>query len=188
MTLPSCPVCGAPLSLGSRGEVDSWSCGQGHGLAMTLSEAHVALQDDEVALLWQLARTSREPGRPSPFAPHAPMVRITLPYDEDEAPEGEPGDTTNLGSVELDVDLEQQFIWYDAGELDELPADVENAAPSPEELARLEQVRTQFSQDVGEALDARDDDELTERLYRHIAARPGLHRTLDRVGRTLTTY
>lgn len=188
MTVPTCPVCGEPLSLGSRGDVDSWSCGRGHGLAMTLSEAHVALQDDEVALLWQLARSSREQGRPSPFAPHAPMVRITLPYDDDEAAEGEPGDTEDLGSVELDVDLAQQFIWYDAGELEQLPADLANAEPSPEELARLEQVRTQFSQDLGRALDARDDDELSERLYRHIAARPGLHRTLDKVGRTLTTY
>jgi Zn-finger nucleic acid-binding protein len=188
VTVPTCPVCGEPLALGSRGDVDSWSCGRGHGLAMTLSEAHVALQDDEVALLWQLARSSREQGRPSPFAPHAPMVRITLPYDDDEAAEGEPGDTEDLGSVELDVDLAQQFIWYDAGELDQLPADLANVAPSPEELARLEQVRAQFSQDLGRALDARDDDELSERLYRHIAARPGLHRTLDKVGRTLTTY
>lgn len=188
VTVPSCPVCGQPLALGSQGEVDRWSCAQGHGVALTLSEAHVALQDDEVADLWQLARSASETGRPSPFPPHRPMARIRLQHDPDEAAEGEPGDTAATGVVELDVDVAEQFIWFDAGELEELPADLPNTPPSAEELERLAQLRAQFSADVGAALDARDDDELTERLYRRIAARPELHRTLDRVGRTLTTY
>jgi Zn-finger nucleic acid-binding protein len=185
---PRCPTCQVALTLGSRGEVDSWSCPAGHGLAMTLSEAHVALQDDEVATLWQAARSAAGVGMPSPFPPHAPMARVTVAYDADEVAEGDTGDGSDEGSVELDVDVDQQFIWFDAGELDELPSDLPNAAPSAEELARLEQVRAQFAQDLGEAMDARDDDELSERLYRHVAARPGLHRTLDRLGRTLTTY
>lgn len=188
VTIPTCPVCGASLVLGSSGQIDSWSCPDGHGLAMTLSEAHVALQDDEVGELWQLARASQATGRPSPFPPHAPMARISLPYDEDEAGEGEQGDGPELGTVELDVDVEQQFIWFDPGELDELPADLPDAPPSAEEQARLAQVRDQFASDLGEALDARDDGELSERVYRHVAARPGLHRTLDGLGRALTTY
>lgn len=186
--MPQCPICQVDLALGSRGEVDSWSCPAGHGLAITLSEAHVALQDDEVATLWQSARSATGVGRPSPFPPHAPMARIAVAYDHDEVAEREAGDGPDAGSVELDVDVDQQFIWFDAGELDELPADLPNAAPSAEESARLEQVRAQFAQDLGDAMDARDDSELSERLYRHVAARPGLHRTLDRLGRTLTTY
>ncbi len=188
VTVPTCPVCGQALALGSHGPVDRWSCARGHGVALTLSEAHVALQDDEVAELWQLARRTSETGRPSPFPPHRPMARIRLQHDTDEAAEGEPGDTAPTGEVELDVDVEQQFIWFDAGELEELPTDLPNTPPSAEELERLAQLRAQFSADVGAALEARDDDELTERLYRHIAARPELHRTLDRVGRGLTTY
>jgi hypothetical protein len=116
------------------------------------------------------------------------MARISLPYDEDEAADGEQGDGPELGTVELDVDVEQQFIWFDPGELDELPTDLPDAPPSPEEQARLAQVRDQFASDLGEALDARDDGELSERVYRHVAARPGLHRTLDGLGRALTTY
>ncbi len=155
---------------------------------MTLSEAHVALQDDEVADLWRSARAANGGGRPSPFPPHAPMARIVVPFDADETTDGIPGDAPDEGSVELDVDVEQQFIWFDAGELDELPGDLDDAPPSAEELARLEQVRMQFASDLSAALDARDDDELTERLYRHVAARPRLHAALDRVGRAVTTH
>lgn len=188
VTTPVCPVCSTPLLLGSSGEVDSWSCPHGHGLAMTLSESHGRLQNDERAELWRLARTAGGGGRPSPFPPHAPMAHITLPYDEDEVAGGESGDAPDRGTVDLDVDVDQQFIWFDAGELDELPTDLADAPPSAEELARLDQVRAQFASDLDAALDARDDRELTERLYRHIATRPGLHRTLDRLGRAVTTY
>lgn len=188
VTLPGCPVCRAPLSLGSHGEIDRWSCPAGHGLAMTLSELHVANQNDEVAVLWQLARAAAGTGRPSPFPPHRPMARIELPYDHDEIPEGESADAEDAGVVELEVDIDQQFVWFDAGEHDVLPADLPDTAPSAEELARLEQIRRQFATEVGAALEARDDAELTERVYRRVASRPELLRTLDRVGRTMTTY
>jgi hypothetical protein len=181
-------VCGAPLHLGSSGALDSWNCPHGHGLAMTLSEAHGRLQNDERAELWRLARAAGGGGRPSPFPPHAPMAHIVLSHDDDEVAEGEPGDEPDRGTIELDVDVDQQFIWFDAGELDELATDLADAPPSAEELARLDQVRAQFASDLDAALDARDDHELTERLYRHVASRPGLHRALDRVGRAVTTY
>jgi Zn-finger nucleic acid-binding protein len=188
ITVPSCPDCATALELGSRGTVDSWSCPQGHGLAMTLSEAHGRLQDDEIAVLWQTARHAPAGTRKSPFSPHRPMVRVTLPYDSDEIPEGEPGDGPDEGSVELDVDLDQQFIWFDAGELDELPEDLPNTPPSAEEQARVAEIRARFAADIDRALDARDDHELSERLYQRIARRPGLHRALDRLGRTVTSY
>ena len=155
---------------------------------MTLSETYGVLQNDEISELWQSAR--RAPAGPltSPFDQDRPMVRFALGHDSDEVPEGEPGDGPDEGHVELDVDVVEQFIWFDAGELERFPVDLPDAEPTAEELARLEQIRSQFAADVGAAIDARDDGELTERLYQGIARRPGVHDALDRVGRAVTTY
>lgn len=187
VTVPVCPICSASLRLGSEGELDHWSCPNGHGLAITLTESYGRLQDDEIAQLWQLARRAPAGPLPSPFDGR-PMVRFALGYDEDEVPEGEPGDGPDLGVVELDVDVEHQFIWFDAGELDELPHDPENAPPSPEVLAREAEIRARFAADIDAALDSRDDDELSERMYQRLARRPDVLRTVDKVGRALTSY
>ena len=187
VTLPRCPVCGEQLRLGSSGELDFWSCPADHGLAMTLSESHVRLQDDEVADLWQRARAARPGPLASPFG-HRQMVRISLPYDADEVPAGEPGNGPALGSVDLDVDVEEQFIWFDAGELLRLPEDLENAQPSDEELAREAELRARFGADVEAALAARADREISERIYQRLAKRPGLVKALDDVGRAVTSY
>ncbi len=119
--MPRCPICSAELVLGSSGQLDSWACPQGHGLAMTLSESYEQLQEDEIALLWQRARMAQPGPLTSPFG-GAPMVRITVDFDDDEALEGEDGDGPNTGAVVVDVDVPNQFIWFDAGELDELPS------------------------------------------------------------------
>lgn len=190
ITVPHCPIGGEELHLGSHGELDYWSCPAGHGLAMTLSESHQRLQDDEVAELWQLARAAEPGPLTSPFGRRR-MVRVTLPYDADEAPAGESSGTADAGTqgtVVLDVDLEEQFIWFDAGELDLLPEDLANPEPSAEELAQIAQIRATFGRDLEADQDARDDHELSERIYRHIAARPGLLKALDDVGRGLTAY
>ncbi len=187
VTLPRCPVCGEQLRLGSSGELDSWSCPAGHGLAMTLSESHGRLQDDEVADLWQLARAAEPGPLASPFG-RRQMVRVSLPYDADEVPTGTPGDGDDLGTVELDVDVEEQFIWFDAGELDRLPDDLADAEPSADELAREAELRARFGADVAAALDARDDREISERIYQRLAKRPGLVKALDDVGRAVTSY
>ncbi|MEZ5270412.1 MAG: hypothetical protein R2789_18335 [Microthrixaceae bacterium] len=130
VTRPRCPHCQVELELGATGEVDHWSCPRPHGLAMTLSEAHGRLQNDEVAELWELALEAPQGPLPSPFGgPN--MVRFVLPWDLDEAREGEPGDTENLGAVELDVDLDNRFIWFDTGELEELPTICLTRLPAP---------------------------------------------------------
>ena len=187
VTMPHCPHCGRELALGSSGTVDHWSCPELHGLAMTLSESHGRLQPDEISKLWQSARTGDAGPLPSPFDGR-PMVRVQLTFDDDELAEGADGDTPDRGTVELDVDIENQFIWFDTGELEELPADREDAPPSPEEEAALARISRQFSRDIGEALEERDDDEWSERVYQHIARRPGLTHTLDRIGHAVTTY
>src|SRR6056297_1651665 len=101
--MPRCPDCGSELELGSHGALDRWSCPSGHGLAMTLSESYEQLQEDEIARLWQLAREAEPGTRPSPFDGR-PMAHFVLPYDDDEAAEGEPGDGPDVGSVAIDVD------------------------------------------------------------------------------------
>lgn len=187
VTRPRCPHCQVELELGSTGEVDHWSCPRLHGLAMTLSEAHGRLQNDEVAELWELAVKAPTGPLPSPFGgPN--MVRFVLPWDLDEAREGEPGDTENLGAVELDVDLDNRFIWFDTGELDELPHDLPDAPPSVQDEAALARISEEFSRSLGAALGARDDNEVTERVYNQLAGRPGTLAAVDRIGRALTTY
>jgi Zn-finger nucleic acid-binding protein len=187
VTVPACPMCATPLQLGSHGTLDHWSCPRGHGLAMTLTESHERLQEDEIAQLWRLARSAPAGPLPSPFDGR-PMARFHLGHDADEVPEGEPGDGEDLGAVELDVDVEHQFIWFDAGELDELPEDLPDEAPSAEVLAREAEIRERFGAEIGEALAARDDHELTERMYHRLARRPGLLAAVDRIGRGLTSY
>ena len=187
VSMPHCPLCGVQLELGSSGELDRWSCPAGHGLAMTLSETYERMQEDEIGLLWKLARDAAPGPLGSPFD-KTPMKRVVLPYDDDELPEGEPGDGPNTGSVHLDVDVANQFVWFDAGELDELPHDLPDPEPSAEELARIDQIVDQFSADIEGAARAREASTVTGRLYRRVARDPEALRTLDRVGRTLTAY
>lgn len=180
---PSCPVCGDALVLTHHGELDSWVCHGGDGLALTLSETHGRLQNDEIALLWQLARSAGVPSapRPSPTTGR-PMVAVEVGIDDDEVPEGQPGDGPNRTSVRVDVDVDDQVIWFDASELDEFPLDLPDPEPSEAELEAVERIRQAFGQSVAEAAATRQDAELTERLYRRIARRPGLTSVLTSVG------
>lgn len=187
VTVPTCPDCGVDLAHGSEGALDHWSCPNGDGVALTLSEGHERLQPDELGALWQTARRSPPGDRPSPFDGR-PMVQVTLDYDEDEVPEGEPGDGPTTGTVVLDVDVEQQFIWFDAGELEQLPHDLPDAPVDPEVLAREREIRERFGAGIESALAERHEDELGERIYRRLARNPGLVRSLDQLGRAVTTY
>jgi Zn-finger nucleic acid-binding protein len=192
VTKPRCPHCREELQLGSwqlRDGVplDCWACPGAHGVALTMAESYEQLQEDELARLWELARAGSPGPLPGPFG-GPPMVRILLPYDDDEAREGEEGDAEDVGSVELDVDLDNQFIWFDAGELEQLPADLPDPEPSAEENAALSRITQEFTQDYGAALDARDDHEISERIYQRIARRPGMLRTFERLGRATTSY
>lgn len=187
MTTPDCPVCQRPLVLGARDGTDRWSCPAGCGLALTLSEAHGHLQDDELADLWQRARRAAPGPLASPFGGR-PMARFELPVDADEVPAGAPGGGPVTSTVTLDVDVDEQFVWFDAGELEEFPADLADAGPTAEQLAAEERIRRDF----GAALDAaaleRGSHQLTERLYRRVARHPGALGALDRLGRAVTSY
>lgn len=180
---PTCPSCGEALVLTHTGSFDSWACPTGHGVAMSLTEGYERLQEDELSTLWSLARHA-EPGpaaRRSPITGR-PMVAVEVPWDDDETAEGAVGDGTNPGSVWLDVDLDEQIVWLDAGELDMFPADRPDPEPSPEEVAKVAEIRAAFGQQVVEAEHAREARGLTEVVYRRIAAHRGLSRVLTEVG------
>ena len=187
VTMPHCPECGVELQLGSSGALDRWSCTAGHGLAMTLSETYERLQEDEIGRLWALARDAEPGPLPSPFD-GTPMRRFVLPFDADEVPEGLPGDGADTGSVVIDVDVPNQFVWFDAGELDLLPVDQPDPEPSAEELARVAEIAAQFGAGIEAAAEEREGHDPSERLYRRVARNPHAVSTLDRVGRTLTAY
>ena len=193
VSVPSCPVCSADLHLGGTPSADGtdtfhcWTCPNGHGLAMTLSESYERLQEDEIAQIWQAARTAGPGPLPSPFH-GAPMARVTVEVDGDEVPDGDAGDGPTTATVVVDVDVENQFIWLDAGELDEFPADLPDAQPSAEELATEQQIVDRFGASYEEAVEGREGTELTEKLYRRVARHPGALKALDSLGRGITAY
>lgn len=187
VTVPHCPVCAAELRLGRSDSFDSWSCPNGHGLAMTLSESYERLQEDEIGAIWQQARASGPGPLASPFDGR-PMVRVRVEVDTDEVPDTQPGDGPATAAVVVDVDVENQFIWLDAGELGVFPADVEDPAPSPEVLDKEREIIEQFGNDLTDAAERREGRELSERLFRRVARHPGALRALDDIGRGITAY
>lgn len=180
---PTCPACDADLVLTHTGTFDSWACPAGHGIAMTLTEGYERLQEDELTGLWALARRAAAvpAARRSPISGR-PMVAVEVPWDGDEVPDGATGDGPDLGSVWLDVDLDEQVVWLDSGELEVFPADLADPEPSPEELAKVEEIRAAFGQRVVEAEHSRQAQDLSERVYRRVVAHRGLSRVLTEVG------
>ena len=163
----TCPICSSPLALTADGSFDAWVCPEGHGLAATLSEAYERAQEDDLQALWAVARGASRPvsGRACPMC-SVPMVRADAPFDDDEVPEGQPGDAPTRGTVPVDVCLADQVVWFDAGELEQLPADLPDVPPTAEQQAAIDGIARSF----GEALVAAD------------ASRPGLaDRILARV-------
>jgi len=189
VTIPTqCPNCDRALEAQRAGELDMWvcppACGKG-GIAMTLTEAHGRLQDDEIQALWHAARNGSAGPCKSPIT-RQPMVRVSVPIDDDEIAEGEDGDSTNSATVTVDVDVENQFIWFDAGELDEFPNDAPNAEPSPEEQAAITRIVQHFGDEYARALDESENQTLTERLYDSLARRPHVFGAVKRITKPIT--
>ena len=182
---PTCPSCDAPLVLTHTGALDTWVCPAAHGLAMTTSEAYERLQEDEISQIWHKARAAVGSGsastRKSPTTGR-PMVSIEVTYDDDEVAEGEEGDGPDVGSVWIDVDVDEQVIWFDAAELHLFPQDRPDPEPSQDELDAVARIRDQFGQSVVEADHERESHEFAERMYRRIAGHPGLTKVMTEVG------
>lgn len=91
-------------------------------------------------------------------------------------------------TIVVDVDVDNQFIWLDAGELDEFPEDLPDAPVPAEVLATEHEIVARFGQAYEDAVEDHESRELTERLYRRVARHPGALRALDSIGRGLTAY
>ena len=154
---------------------------------MTRSEGYEVLQEDELAQLWSKARSAPAGPLTSPFGRSA-MARVTIDADPDEAPEGTTDDGATTATVTVDIDVDNQFIWLDAGELQDLPADLADAEPDPDDLAREQEIIARFGESYEDAAEASEGRHLTERLYRRVARHPGAMSALDRLGRGLTSY
>lgn len=160
-----------------------------HGVAITLSEAHGRLQEDEIAELWQETRAAR-PGvvsasggtRDCPICALA-MTSVLVSADADESADGEAGDGPEVGSAWIDVCEPCQLIWFDSGEMDEFPLDLADPEPSQRELDLLSELTGDFGDAYVRAVHDREEDTFTERAYRVLARNPKVLRTLTAVGR-----
>lgn len=184
---PSCPSCDSDLSLTSTGELDAWHCPMLHGAAITLTEAHGRLQEDEIGELWAATRQSWGAESVSGGTRSCPictvaMTSILVSVDADEADDGECADGEDSASVWIDVCEPCQLIWFDRGELEVFPVDVVDAEPSAEEVASIAQVVDGFGAAYAAAVSAREASTFTERAYRFVARNPGLLRALTTVG------
>ncbi len=178
---PRCHSCREELVLGAQGELNPWSCPNGHGLGFTLSESYERLQDDEIDQLWSAASGASARGVRCPFCSET-MAVLTVEADADEIPEGDEGDGPTTHTAELDVCVRDQFIWFDPGELEVMPEDLPDPEPTAEQKAAFEQIRANFRTGMEEAWETRGDQKLTERMYDRVARHPKLHSAMDRVG------
>ena len=168
MPAPRCPQCGVELRLGPSGKLDAWSCPAGHGVGFTLSEAYERLEDEEVHALWKASETAA-PGKHACPMCSKPMVSVTVAV-------GGPGSAEEA----LDVCREDQFVWFDAGELDEFPQHHDAAPLSADELAKIEQIRETFDHDLDEARTAEESHGVLNRFANHVVrAHPGFVGFLD---------
>jgi Zn-finger nucleic acid-binding protein len=173
---PKCAQCGAELKLGASGQLDAWTCPAGHGVGFTLSEAYGRIQDDELSKIWHDSEQG-SPGKHACPMCAVPMVNVSVAVDADESADGEPGDQPDSAQVSLEVCREDQFIWFDPGDLDAFPQDLRNAEPSAEELGQIARIRKDFDQSIDETY---ADHGLLSRFADRVASRhPGFTRFLD---------
>jgi Zn-finger nucleic acid-binding protein len=168
--VPTCPKCGAELHLGPFEHIDVWSCPAGHGLGFTISEAYGRIVGDEVQRIWKAAGTAAAGQVACPLCLRT-MVNVTVPVGADSGP-----------TVSLDVCREDQLIWFDPGELDELPEGATASEPSPDEQAKIDRVRRAFDHDLDEAEAEEEEQGVLNRFASHVVAQhPGFAGLLDHV-------
>lgn len=156
---PVCPTCAAALALEHDDDLDAWVCPNGHGLGFTVSEAYERIGDDEVKAIWQRARGSSPGSRACPIC-SSTMVAVQV------APQ--PGGRASLA---LDVCLADELIWFDTGELDEIPDDGPEPRPSAEENARVEAISDEFGDALATEWSHQDAVRLRDRLLRRVQQR-----------------
>ena len=176
---PICALCGSALTRTHQGDLDAWVCPTGHGLAVTLSEAYVVAQEDELALLWQRGKTAAAGIRHCPMCESA-MAVVSLGVDQDEVPEGQPGDGPDTDTVKVDLCPSCQVLWFDSNELAGLPADQPDAQPSQDELAHIAEIRRLFGDAIEAAVEERVHAHLADRLIGVAARKPAVAKVLTK--------
>lgn len=164
---PTCPQCGAELRLGASGKLHAWSCPAGHGIGFTVTEAYERLEDDEIHKIWQAAAHAAPSTHTCPICAR-PMASVTVAA-------GGPGSPEET----LDVCRDDQFIWFDAGELDEFPQHT-STPPSEDEQRKIDQIRATFDHDLDEAIEDEESRGIMNRFANHVvASHPGFVHLLD---------
>ena len=177
---PICGLCGSPLTRTHTGDLDAWVCPTGHGLAMTLSEAYVVAQEDELAVLWERGKSAAAGIRRCPMCETAMTVVSLGVDDDDEQPEGAPGDGQATSTVKVDLCAPCQVLWFDGNELAGLPTDQPEAAPVADELAHVAEIRRLFGEGIEAAGEARGHNQLAERLISFAARKPSIAKLLHK--------
>ncbi len=181
LTTMPCPRCGDPLVLETRDTFNPWVCKNGDGLGFTITEAYDHIQEDEITAIWEAAKTASVTELKSPILGRR-MVSVSIQVDADEDVEVAPGSPT----ISVEVDPYEQFIWLDAGELEQFPEDRPDPEPSAEELKKLKEITNEFGREIKAANQARLDKTLVERFYK--ATNPQLRDKTDRFIRKVTPF
>lgn len=164
---PKCPQCGAALRLGAGGKLHAWSCPAGHGIGFTVSAAYERLEDDEIHAIWQASEHGTPSSHACPLCSR-PMVTATVAV-------GGPGSPQET----LDVCCEDEFVWFDPGELDEFPQHTSTPL-SADEQRKVDQIRATFDHDLDAAAEQEENDGFLDRFANHVVAHhPGFVHLLD---------
>ena len=181
-----CPRCQTPLIKNTqKSDFDTWACPNHDGVGMTLSEAWGHLQDDEVKAIWRAAKNGRPSELKSPVFGRD-MVRIEITVDEDEE-DGNRG--PGAFQMELDVSVDEQFIWFDAGELERMPDDIPNPPLSEAERKQIDAIAQQFGDALMASFHKSEDESLSGRMLNFVAAHKRLqqlHGSLARMVEAIT--
>jgi Zn-finger nucleic acid-binding protein len=173
-----CPRCGTALIQGTqKNDIDAWACPNHHGVGITLSEAWGHLQDDEIRAIWRAAKNG-QPSAPNSPALAGNMVRIEITVDSDEE-EGNCG--PGVFQIELDVDVDEQFIWFDSGELERMPDDLPNPDMSEEERKHVEEIAQQFGESIMTNYHKRENESLEGKLYNFVASHKRMKQLVEAI-------
>lgn len=164
---PHCLTCDSVLEARSEEDFDMWSCTKGHGLAVTMSEAHVRFQEDEIQQLWRASKDGEQLGTKCAMCSQ-PLVRASVGVDDDESFEGAAGDGENSTSITAEICRTCQFIWLSTDELNVLPADLPDEEMAVEAAAALQQVQVETVAALDQAWAERDEQSKTEGMYRFL--------------------
>ena len=176
---PTCPQCKAELTPGAKGELDFWSCPAGHGFGFTMSEAYGRVQEDELSRIWHGSESASAGKVRCPWC-GVPMATVTIGVDADEAAEGQPGDGPDAAQLTLEVCRDDQFFWFDPGELDELSQDLPNREPTADEQRKIDAILAAYDHDLEQGIEAEESRGLLNRLANPIVRRhPGFARLVD---------